>query len=109
MDGVNFVIPIPEGCERDPVAIRRPAGAQVITTIRELDQPCPIDVDHIDIVILRRSGVECQSRPIRRPGAASAHIRQIGNLSNIRTIPVHHVQLTLPCPCRSERDHHAIW
>lgn len=64
VDDVNFVITVAEGGEGDPVSIRRPGGTEIVSAVRELDEPCAVHVDDVDVVVACGSAIERELSPI---------------------------------------------
>lgn len=64
MDDVDFVVPVAEGGEGDPIPIGRPGGTEVVAAVRELDKPCAVRVDDVDVVVACGTAIEGEASPI---------------------------------------------
>src|SRR5919106_220037 len=57
---INLVVAISIRGEGDPLSIWRPTRAEVIPSIRELDQSRSIDVDHVNVMVASGSRIKNQ-------------------------------------------------
>lgn len=64
VDDVDFVVPVAEGGEGDPVSIGRPGGTEIVAAVRELEQACAVNVDDVDVVVASGTAIKGEPRPI---------------------------------------------
>ena len=108
MDDIEFVIAVTKGSEDDPVAVGRPGGTEVVAAVCQFDQTCAVDVDDVNVTVALWTAVEGEAGSIGGPSVSSAHVVEIRDLTDIRTVSVHDKKLTRARARGGKRDHRTV-